>query len=41
MAKASQKTFVTDDQDGPVECLDDLPNDEARRTYFLEKLGRS
>ena len=39
MAKASQKTFVTDDQDGPVECLGmTFPNDQARREYFLGKL---
>src|SRR3954451_21854923 len=39
MAKASQKTFVTDDQDGPVECLGmAFPNDQARREYFLAKL---
>ena len=39
MAKASQKTFVTDDQGGPVECLGmTFPNDQARREYFLAKL---
>ena len=39
MAKASQKTFVTDDQRGPVECLGmTFPNDQARREYFLAKL---
>src|SRR5208283_4202428 len=39
MSKASQKTFVTDDQDGPVECLGmKFPNDQARRDYFLAKL---
>jgi predicted RNA-binding Zn-ribbon protein involved in translation (DUF1610 family) len=36
MAKASQKTFVTDDQGGPVECLGmKFPNDQARREYYL------
>src|SRR5262249_50663683 len=39
MTKPSQRTFVTDDQGGPVECLGrTFANDEARRTYFLEKL---
>jgi DNA modification methylase len=39
MAKPSQKTFVTNDQDGPVECLGTtFPNDKARREYFLAKL---
>jgi hypothetical protein len=39
MAKPSQKTFVEDDQDGPVECLGmTFPNDQARREYFLGKL---
>jgi hypothetical protein len=39
MAKPSQKTFVVNDQDGPVECLGmTFPNDEARRGYFLAKL---
>ena len=39
MAKPSQKTFVTNDQDGPVECLGmTFPNDQARRDYFLAKL---
>jgi 16S rRNA G966 N2-methylase RsmD len=39
MSKLSQKTFVTDDQGGPVECLGmTFPNDQARRDYFLGKL---
>ena len=39
MAKASQKTFVTDYQRGPVECLGmTFSNDQARREYFLAKL---
>ena len=39
MAKTSQKTFVTNDQGDPVECLGmTFPNDQARRAYFLEKL---
>ena len=40
MAKPTQKTFVTGDQnDGPVECLGmTFPNDQARREYFLDKL---
>ena len=39
MAKASQKTFVTEDQGGPVECLGmTFPNDQARREYFSAKL---
>jgi hypothetical protein len=39
MAKPTQKTFVTSDQNGPVECLGmTFPNDEARREYFLGKL---
>ncbi len=39
MAKASQKTFVTNDHDGPVECLGmKFPNDQARRECSMEKL---
>ena len=39
MAKTTQKTFVTSDQNGPVECLGmTFPNDQARREYFLGKL---
>src|SRR3954470_2174534 len=39
MARASQKTFVTNDQNGPVECLGmTFPNDQARREHFLGKL---
>jgi len=39
MAKTTQKTFVTIDQNGPVECLGmTFPNDQARRDYFLGKL---
>ncbi len=39
MAKPTQKTFVTDDQDGPVECLGmTFPNEQARRDYFLAEL---
>ena len=39
MAKPTQKTFVTGDQHGPVECLGmTFPNDHARREYFLGKL---
>ena len=39
MAKTSQKTFVTNDQGDPVECLGmTFPNDQARREYFLAKL---
>ena len=40
MAKPTQKTFVTDQNDGPVECLGmTFPNDQARRDYFLGKLS--
>jgi 16S rRNA G966 N2-methylase RsmD len=40
MSKPSQKTFVTDDEDGPVECLGmTFPNSQARRKYFLAKLS--
>jgi len=40
MAKASQKTFVTDDQGGLVQCLGmTFTNDQARREYFLAKLN--
>ena len=39
MAKTTQKTFVTGQNDGPVECLGmTFPNDQARREYFTEKL---
>src|SRR5438067_8933839 len=39
MAKPSQKTFVTNDQAGPVECFGmTFPNDQDRREYFLAKL---
>ena len=39
MAKPTQKTFVTSDQNGPVECLGmTFPNDQARRDYFMAKL---
>jgi len=39
MAKPTQKTFVTIDQNGQVECLGmTFPNDQARREYFLAKL---
>ncbi len=39
MAKPTQKTFVTGQNDGPVECLGmTFPNDQARREYFLGKL---
>ena len=39
MAKPTQKTFVTIDQNGQVECLGmTFPNDQARREYFLGKL---
>src|SRR5271157_6064133 len=39
MAKPTQKTFVTSDHNGPVECLGmTFPNDLARREYFLAKL---
>ena len=39
MAKPTQKTFVTGQNDGPVECLGmTFPNDLARRKYFLDKL---
>ena len=39
MAKSTQKTFVTSQNDGPVECLGmTFPNDQARREYFLGKL---
>ena len=41
MAKPTQKTFVTGQNDGPVECLGmTFPNDLARRAYFMEKLQR-
>ena len=39
MAKPTQKTFVTGQHDGPVECLGmTFPNDQARCEYFLGKL---
>lgn len=39
MAKTTQKTFVTGQNDGPVECLGmSFPNEQARREYFLGKL---
>src|SRR5271166_3533291 len=39
MAKPTQKTFVTSDHNGPVECLGmTFPNDQARREYFMGKL---
>jgi len=39
MAKTTQKTFVTGDQHGPVECLGmTFPNEQARREYFMGKL---
>ena len=39
MAKPTQKTFVTSDQNGPVECLGvTFPSEQARREYFLDKL---
>jgi hypothetical protein len=39
MAEPTQKTFVTIDQNGQVECLGmTFPNDQARREYFLAKL---
>ncbi len=42
MAKPTQKTFVTGQNDGPVECLGmTFPNDQARREYFLGKLKES
>ena len=41
MAKPSQKTFVTNDQGGPVECLGmTFPNDQDRREYYLEALTK-
>jgi len=39
MAKPTQKTFVTSDHNGQVQCLGmTFPSEEARREYFLEKL---
>jgi len=39
MTKPTQTTFVTEDEDGPVECLGiTFPNEPARREYFLDKL---
>ena len=39
MAKTTQKTFVTSDQNGPVECLGmTFPNEQARREYFMGEL---
>ena len=39
MAKPTQKTFVTDQDDGPVKCLGmTFPDEQARREYFLGKL---
>jgi hypothetical protein len=41
MAKPTQKTFVANDQDGPVECLGmTFPNDQARREHFLAELKK-
>jgi len=39
MPKSTQKTFVTIEQSGPVECLDmTFPNEQTRREYFVGKL---
>jgi hypothetical protein len=39
MAEPTRKMFVTNQNDGPVECLGmTFPNDQARREYFSGKL---